>query len=911
MDRTWRELLDAREEKKWDSFSWTALRALVASLNHVLNVLAPRLIGDIRSAWLEQTGKPKLIDRSADTAFVVLGDPGEQDASQFVVVPALREEMRGSDGPAFMVICSDVIYPSGDINDYVDGFYVPYADIADRPVYALPGNHDWYDGLTGFMWHFCGEQPRSATVYGGSGSGSVVEWVFRLLWRRPSKPKSQLQLEPRRKTRFPDGPLQQTPYFAIDTKHVRLVCIDTGITGMVDKAQAEWLLDVSADGKDGRLARPKVLLTGKPLLVDRVRRRADLEEPLVHGDTHFTSVDEIVRLPDHRYVAAIGGDIHNFQHYDDSTKDWQFHYVVSGGGGAYMSATHPLVLAGADAPVATHLYPDAAQSLIHFARLLLPRVWRLFRALLLLVLGILGAAAWVWRSEDADLQVDVLQWTAVGIGAWLLGRSFLPPSARRTPYFRFVVCLVAFAAGVTVGLAGWWLAPTRFGRGLAGWAALTAGGATVAVILRITHWWRPAARRITLNRLALALIVAGLAAATAVAFLADAWLGIAAAATAVIAIATWIVRARTDWWSPLRALMVAIVVQLADAIVVLDRWVVPDGAHRAFWAAAAAVPAGLVLLAIAVFVALPAATFVVAFFYPGKTADAWGRLGGPVQTVLPFIAAGVLLLAALLVHPHLGTDPWRAAVIAGVTVPAIVGAVFLLDWTRRHARWSLSAVDAVGVVAAALVLTHEDVIDLPGDWPLVAGCGVVAWLLAGSVRHVWRANAYKQDIVVLVGGALAICWTYDAHETWVPRAVAAGAVVLIAMSIGIALAHLFFIGVPTMLVDCSTHREREQFNASEADQVLRWRETEPSRANRPGWRVRLRANIVFPGENRPHGPLQQKVAEVFDSDEPPFAKNFLVITTTERELTIRMRPVTGDEPGTGEQPKPCSIRIPL
>jgi hypothetical protein len=181
-----------------------------------------------------------------------------------------------------------------------------------------------------------------------------------------------LHLKPRRKKRFPAGPLQQTPYFAIDTKHVRLVCIDTGITGTVDKAQAEWLLEVSADGKDGRVARPKVLLTGKPLLVDRVRRQADLEEPLATGDAHFTSVDEIVRSPDHRYVAAIGGDIHNFQHYDDSTEDRQFHYVVSGGGGAYMSATHPLVLADEDAPVATQLYPDAAPSLIHFARLLLP-----------------------------------------------------------------------------------------------------------------------------------------------------------------------------------------------------------------------------------------------------------------------------------------------------------------------------------------------------------------------------------------------------------------------------------------------------------------------------------------------------------------------------------------------------------
>jgi hypothetical protein len=41
--RTWRELLTDRKEKKWDSFSWTTLRALVSSLNHGLNLKMPRM----------------------------------------------------------------------------------------------------------------------------------------------------------------------------------------------------------------------------------------------------------------------------------------------------------------------------------------------------------------------------------------------------------------------------------------------------------------------------------------------------------------------------------------------------------------------------------------------------------------------------------------------------------------------------------------------------------------------------------------------------------------------------------------------------------------------------------------------------------------------------------------------------
>src|SRR5215217_631176 len=175
------DLLKQRIEKKWDSFSWTALRALVSSLNHVLNLKTPRLVGDIRQAWLP-AGDPDVIDRTQDTSFIVLGDPGEQDASQYVVVPALTAESQGPDAPGFMVICSDVIYPSGDVNDYVDGFYVPYRGIAELPVFALPGNHDWYDGLHGFMWHFCHCDERLPDrVYGVPQGDSVIESVLRLL----------------------------------------------------------------------------------------------------------------------------------------------------------------------------------------------------------------------------------------------------------------------------------------------------------------------------------------------------------------------------------------------------------------------------------------------------------------------------------------------------------------------------------------------------------------------------------------------------------------------------------------------------------------------------------------------------------------------------------------------------------
>ncbi len=60
-----------------------------------------------------------------------------------------------------------------------------------KPIYALPGNHDWYDELEGFMFHFCGVEPPPA------GFGDNPSRPF--LWRPPRRgdgvPKSSAMLD--------------------------------------------------------------------------------------------------------------------------------------------------------------------------------------------------------------------------------------------------------------------------------------------------------------------------------------------------------------------------------------------------------------------------------------------------------------------------------------------------------------------------------------------------------------------------------------------------------------------------------------------------------------------------------------------------------------------------------------------
>ena len=315
------------------AFGWFKPRVLWQSRNDVIAHYISNPVNDERRRWVsaqrERQGIPGnfVIDRSGDLdefKFLVVGDPGEGDRSQFASVPLLNTV--GED-TAFMIICSDVVYPAGVVNDYLHKFYLPYISYG-KPIYAIPGNHDWYDGLNGFMVHFCGSEPSRRSL----GSNRLV----RRIWRKAAQVRPEV-LEYCRNLRPELEPelRQPGPYFAIDTARVRLIGIDTGITGEIDGEQAEWLHEVSSNAPE----KPKVLLTGKPIYVNGEYHPGKIEKSR-------TTVDQIVRERKHKYVAVIGGDIHNYQRYPTKVGDRTIQYVVSGGGGAYTSATHTIPRVG-------------------------------------------------------------------------------------------------------------------------------------------------------------------------------------------------------------------------------------------------------------------------------------------------------------------------------------------------------------------------------------------------------------------------------------------------------------------------------------------------------------------------------------------------------------------------------------
>jgi calcineurin-like phosphoesterase family protein len=345
-------------EARGRRFSWLNPRTLWLSRRNewIARFLSDPVDDERRRLVAVQRQRPDVpkdfvVDRSdLDPArFLVVGDTGEGDESQFALVPSLLEAGKDTQ---FMVICSDVIYPDGDVNEYLDKFCVPYKDYR-KPIYALPGNHDWYDGLNGFMVHFCGAEPSERSL----GSNQILGRLWREAARvRPGVLERCRALRPELEEHL----RQPGPYFAIDTGPLRIVSIDTGINGQIDRDQGEWLRQVSSSSR-----KPKILLTGKPIYVDNEHHPGYIE-----GDD-TTRVDDIVRAGEHNYVAVIGGDIHNYQRYPVKVGNRTIQYIVSGGGGAYMSDTHriPKVnVNGVDEDEFT-CYPRRGDSLSMYSRI--------------------------------------------------------------------------------------------------------------------------------------------------------------------------------------------------------------------------------------------------------------------------------------------------------------------------------------------------------------------------------------------------------------------------------------------------------------------------------------------------------------------------------------------------------------
>jgi len=218
-----------------------------------------------------------------------------------------------------LVMGGDQVYPDPSREAYEHRFRGPYGAAfpwthGRRPdLLAIPGNHDWYDGLTNFMRFFCGGKDIGA-------------------WR----------------TR------QRRSYFAVRLPHRRwLLGIDIQLDTYIDAPQLEYFKGVGLAPGD-----EIVLVTGKPCWT----KVKDGHLPDSYKNLRYFE-DEVVRAAGAEVRLTLTGDLHHYARYaaDDGSQ-----LITAGGGGAYLAPTHllPEELALPDRSLYTRkaIYPDKPTS---------------------------------------------------------------------------------------------------------------------------------------------------------------------------------------------------------------------------------------------------------------------------------------------------------------------------------------------------------------------------------------------------------------------------------------------------------------------------------------------------------------------------------------------------------------------
>ena len=133
-------------------------------------VNAIQTAGKISFHAVGDTGAAK-VNRSQTAATAI----GHEAAVADAMVSEIQNQ--GANGPAFFFHLGDVIYNFGEAQYYYDQFYEPFRAY-DRPIFAIPGNHDGMvfgqgssapqvPTLDAFLTNFCSAEPGPSPDSGG------------------------------------------------------------------------------------------------------------------------------------------------------------------------------------------------------------------------------------------------------------------------------------------------------------------------------------------------------------------------------------------------------------------------------------------------------------------------------------------------------------------------------------------------------------------------------------------------------------------------------------------------------------------------------------------------------------------------------------------------------------------------
>ena len=352
-----------------DSRQWMAPEPPDDLLRRALGVLAARGAKEARSL-AGAFGGAIWMDFVADTG----DDVSVSEAVARLVFADYRAEHEGEeiDLPRGHVpfLGGDLAYPVATVREITRRLITPWnrvleacADDVPRLLLAVPGNHDWYDGLDGFArlcqapCDFETPAPRDETLHPEPSEFPVLAWAEAFSRGVAVRKPGALAL-------FGYYPVQRTSYFRVAlTEHVELWGVDRQLK-QIDRRQREYFRSSA---------------TATPLVVLPDPARA-WGETRAHG---AASLRAIGVDPKAQRAYVLAGDVH---HYERSREGDSVH-VVAGGGGAFL---HGGRVASGGAYTIDAQFPGAKAS------------WSLLKRLPLHVA--LGRAGWLLTSGFAIMQ---------------------------------------------------------------------------------------------------------------------------------------------------------------------------------------------------------------------------------------------------------------------------------------------------------------------------------------------------------------------------------------------------------------------------------------------------------------------------------------------------------------------------
>jgi len=266
--------------------------------------------------------------RNGEFWFDFLADTGDGWDSTFAMAQLLMEMQLTPQGVPqplprgqVLILGGDQVYPTASREAYDDHFLGPFDEAyeiapptakADMPdLYAIPGNHDWYDGLSAFFTIFCRRRIAVPSSIGINRPG-------RLVAGRPTN--------------------QTRSYFAIKLPGKWWVWgTDSQIKGYIDQPQIDYFQYVASEWMEP--GSNLVLCVGQPNWAYVDPDNPDEFETFSYLERLAgMAMDAGGQPKGHQLKLVLTGDSHHYSRYYEG----ELQYLTCGGGGAFLHPTHQL-----------------------------------------------------------------------------------------------------------------------------------------------------------------------------------------------------------------------------------------------------------------------------------------------------------------------------------------------------------------------------------------------------------------------------------------------------------------------------------------------------------------------------------------------------------------------------------------